>query len=196
MTDAPAPSSRSTLSRRTVLRTAAWSAPVVVAAVAIPFSAASVAAIDATGVSLTFTGPQWSSEFRLSGALQLPQTAPTATTVSATVTWQGTGSHAAAQGLYLYKGNIPGGDAGIVGWTTVTGAPDDQLHQTFVFETIVPAGASQAPVVSSYDGSTANGFMYGAETPDNGSAFWDGVITIRFSAPGFADAVLTVPYVQ
>ncbi|MFD6699893.1 MULTISPECIES: hypothetical protein [unclassified Microbacterium] len=196
MTDYPARDDRSTLSRRTVLRAAAWSTPVVAAAVAVPLSAASVGAIDASGVSLTFTGPQWSSEFRLSGVLQLPQAAPTATTVSATITWQGTGSNSAAQGLYLYKGNIPGGDAGIVGWTTTTGAPDDQLHSTFVFETVVVAGSSQTPVVSSYDGSTANGFMYGAETPNNGTAFWDGVITVRFSASGLADAVLTVPYVQ
>ena len=96
----------------------------------------------------------------------------------------------------LYKGNIPGGDAGIVGWTTTTGAPDDQLHSTFVFEKALGAGSSQTPVVSSYDGSTANGFMYGAETPHGGSAYWDGVITIRFSAPGYADAVLTAAYVQ
>ncbi|SDM14926.1 hypothetical protein [Microbacterium azadirachtae] len=196
MTDAPARTDRSPLSRRGVLRAAAWSTPVVVAAVAVPFSAASGGTIDASGVALTFTGPQWSSEFRLSGVLRLSQAVPTATTVSATITWQGTGSNSAAQGLYLYKGNVPGGDAGIVGWATTTGAPDDQLHSVFVFQTVIGAGNSQTPVVSSYDGSTANGFMYGAETPNNGSAFWDGVITIRFTALGFADAVLTVPYVQ
>ncbi|MBS1898884.1 MAG: hypothetical protein JSS88_16240 [Actinobacteria bacterium] len=202
MTDSPArPSSRAlpsarALPRRSVLRAAAWGAPVIAAAVAAPLSAASGGALDASGVVLTFTGPQWSSEFRLSGALRLPAPASASTTVSATITWQGTGSNSAAQGLYLYKGNIVGGDAGIVGWTTTTGAADDQLHSTFVFETVIGAGSTQTPVVSSYDGSTANGFMYGAETPHDGTAYWDGVITIRFSAPGFTDAVLTVPYVQ
>ncbi len=38
--------------------------------------------------------------------------------------------------------------------------------------------------------------MFGAETPNGGTSFWDGIISIRFSAAGYADAVLTVPYTQ
>ena len=183
--------------RRTVLALAAWSAPVIATALAVPLSAAStVGAIDAAGVELVFTGPEFSSEFRLSGQLSFPQAPAAATIVSATVTWQGTGSNSGAQGLYLYKGNIAGGDAGIVGWATVQGAADDQLHPTFVFQASLGTGETQLPVVSSYDGSTLNPIMYGAETPSGGTSFWDGIITIRFSAPGYADAVLTVPYVQ
>lgn len=183
--------------RRTLLTAAAWSVPMVAAAVAVPLSAAStLAAIDDSAVALTFTGPEFSSEFRLSGQLAFPSAPAASTVVSATVTWQGTGSNSGAQGLYLYKGNIPGGDAGIIGWTTVQGAADDQLHTTFVFQTTLAAGSTQVPVVSSYDGSTLNPIMFGAETPNGGTSFWDGVITIRFSAPGYADAVLTVPYVQ
>ncbi|MDP3950496.1 hypothetical protein [Microbacterium sp.] len=184
------------ISRRTALAAAAWSVPIVAAAVAVPAHAASGDTIDATGVTLTFTGPQWSSEFRLSGQLTLSSPATAATTVTATVTWQGTGSNTGAEGLYLYKGNIPGGDAGIVGWTTVQGAADDQLHTTFAFQTSPGAGTTQVLTTSSYDGETMNGFMYGAETQIGASTFWDGTITIRFSSPGYTDAVLVVPYVQ
>lgn len=194
MTDESA--TRAPLSRRTLLRATAWSVPVIAATVAAPAQAASLPAIDATGVALTFTGPEFSSEFRLNGQVALPSAPATAVLVSATITWEGTGGNAGAEGLYLYRGNIVGGDAGILGWNLTQGAADDSLHTTFVFQTTLPAGTSQATTVSSYDGSTLSGFMYGAETPNGGSAFWDGIVTIRFSATGYSDAVLTVPYVQ
>ncbi|QNA92467.1 MULTISPECIES: hypothetical protein [unclassified Microbacterium] len=187
---------RSPISRRTLIGAAVWSVPVIALAVAAPAHAASGGALDASGVVLTFTGPQWSSEFALSGQLSLSPVPSSPVDVTATITWQGTGANAGAEGLYLYKGNIPGGDAGIIGWTLRQGAPDDQLHRTFVFGTIVAAGTAAVPTVSSYDGDTTSAFMFGAETPNGGSAFWDGIITIRFSAPGFADAVLATPYVQ
>lgn len=194
MTDDSA--ARTPLSRRTLLGAAAWSVPVIAATVAAPAHAASLPAIDATGVALTFTGPEFSSEFRLSGQVAVPTVPTSPVTVSATFTWEGTGSNSGAAGMYLYKGNIPGGDAGILGWTLVQGAADDTLHQTYVFQTALAAGVGQATTVSSYDGNTLSGFMYGAETPSGGSAFWDGIISVRFSAVGYSDAVLTVPYVQ
>ena len=192
----PAPYSSTMLSRRAVIGAAAWSVPVLAVAMAVPAYAASGDTIDASGVVLTFTGPEWSSEFRLSGQLALSSAPVETTTVSATITWQGSGANSGAQGLYLYKGNIPGGDAGILGWNLVQGAADDSLHDTYVFHAAVAAGTAEVPTISSYDGSTANGFMFGAETAQAGATFWDGTITIRFSAPGYTDAVLTVPYVQ
>ncbi|MEU4016037.1 hypothetical protein AB0E56_12330 [Microbacterium sp. NPDC028030] len=110
---------RSAISRRTLLGAAAWSVPVVALTVAAPARAASGGLLDADEVVLTFTGPQWSSEFALSGQLSMSPAASSPTDVTATITWQGTGANAGAEGLYLYKGNIPGGDAGIIGWTVL-----------------------------------------------------------------------------
>lgn len=187
---------RVAVSRRSVIGAAAWSVPVIALTVASPAHAASAGTIDASGVGLSFTGPEVSSEFTLTGQLRFSPTPSAPTDVTATITWQGTGSNAGAEGLYLYKGNIPGGDAGILGWTVVQGAADDQLHTTFVFRTTLAAGVAQVATVSSYDGSTSSAFMFGAETRVGADTFWDGIITIRFSAPGYTDAVLTVPYTQ
>ncbi|MBT2494343.1 hypothetical protein J7E45_01880 [Microbacterium sp. ISL-59] len=187
---------RPPISRRTVIGAAAWSVPVIALTVATPAHAASGGAIDASGVALAFTGPQWSSTFTLSGQLALSPATAAPTQVTATITWQGTGANAGAQGLYLYDGGSPTQDGGISGWTILQGAADDQLYNTFVFGAIVAAGTATVPTVSTYLGDQDEGFMYGAETPNAGSAFWDGIITIRFSAPEYADAVLTVPYTQ
>lgn len=191
--DSPA---RTPLSRRTVLGAAAWSVPVLAAAVAVPAQAASLPAIDASGVALTLTLPESSSEFRMSGQVALASASASPTTVSATVTWEGTGANAGARGLYLYRGNTPGGDGGIIGWTLVQGAADDTAHDTYIFQTTIAAGVTQASTVSSYDGSTIAAFMYGVETATGPSSAYDGIVSIRFSAPGYTDAVITLPYVQ
>ncbi|MGW9156308.1 MULTISPECIES: hypothetical protein [unclassified Microbacterium] len=196
MLDEPSLPARPAISRRTVIGAAAWSVPVVALTVATPAHAASGGALDATGVVLTFTGPQWSSEFTLSGQLVLSPAAPAPTDVTATITWQGTGDNAGAQGMYVYGGGTPPIDAGVTGWTYLQGAPDNQLHPTVVLGNSAAAGTTSIPTVSIYDGDTSKPIMYGAETPNGGSAFWDGIITIRFSAAGYADAVLTVPYTQ
>ena len=190
-----AASSRSPISRRTVIGAAAWSVPVVALTVATPAHAASGAgALNATGVVLSFTDPQWSSEFRLSGQLALAPAAAAAVDVTATITWQGTGGNSAAQGLYMYQGIVPGAETGIPGWTVVQGAADDQLYTTFVLRSTVAAGSASVPTVSLYDGVTTKPIMYGAETWVGADSFWDGIITIRFSAPGYADAVVEAPY--
>lgn len=196
MTDDSA--ARAPLSRRTLLGAAAWSVPVIAATVAAPLAAASVAAIDATGVVLTFTDElgSGSSEFRLSGQVALPAAPPSSVTLSATITWEGTGANAGATGLYLYSNATPSTAGSILGWTLVQGAADDALHQTFIFQTTLAAGVAQATTVSSYDGNTQNGFMFGAETIIGGFPEYDGIITIRFSAPGYTDGVVTVPYTR
>ncbi|MFB8190309.1 hypothetical protein ACFC14_13345 [Microbacterium sp. NPDC055988] len=196
MLDEPPLAARPAISRRTVIGAAVWSVPVVALIVATPAHAASGGVIDASGVALAFTGPQWSSTFTLSGQLALSPETATPTQVTATITWQGTGANEGAQGLYLYDGGSPAQDGGISGWTTLQGAADDQLYSAFVFGTTVAAGTATVPTVSTYLGDPSEGFMFGAETQNGGSAFWDGIITIRFSAPGYADAVLTVPYTQ
>jgi len=187
---------RSALSRRTVIGAAAWAVPVVAVTVAAPAHAASGGALDASGVVLTFTGPQWSSEFTLTGQLALSPAAPAPTDVTMTITWQGTGANAGAQGLYIYGGGTPPIEAGVTGWTYLQGAPDNQLHTTVILSASAPAGTTSIPTVSIYDGDTSLPIMYGAETPNGGSSFWDGIITIRFAAPGYVDAVMTVPYTQ
>ncbi|MFK3679387.1 hypothetical protein ACI2IP_16825 [Microbacterium sp. NPDC090218] len=187
---------RSAISRRTVIGAAAWSVPVVALTVAAPAHAASGGVLDASGVVLAFSAPQWSSEFTLSGQLALSPAAPASTDVTMTISWQGTGANAGAQGLYVYGGGTPPIQAGITGWTYLQGAPDNQLHTTVVLRSTVAAGTPSIPTVSIYDGDTTKPIMYGAETPDGGSSFWDGIITIRFSAPDYTDAVLTIPYTQ
>lgn len=187
---------RPTISRRTVIGAAAWSVPVIALTAATPAQAASGGAIDATGVVLAFTGPQWSSEFTLSGQLALSPAPAAPTQVTATISWQGTGANSGAQGLYLYDGGSPSQDGGISGWTLLQGAADDQLYSVFVFSTVIAAGTLTVPTVSTYLADPEAAFMFGAETPNGGTSFWDGIITIRFSAAGYADAVLTVPYTQ
>ncbi|WEK60746.1 MAG: hypothetical protein P0Y60_15805 [Candidatus Microbacterium colombiense] len=183
---------RSGLSRRAVVGAAVWSVPVLAVAVATPMHAASAAAIDASGVVLSFpdAGGSGSSELTLSGQLVLSSatTAPTAVTV--TFTWQGTGANAASQGIWVYGG----ANEGILGWTFVLGAPDDGLYSTVVLQTSLATGTTQVPVVSRYDGDTARAILYGEETAVGPVTHYDGIYTIRFSAPGYADAVLTVPY--
>lgn len=191
----PAPSSRPSLSRRTVLSAGAWSIPVVAAAVAVPLHAASVAggAIDASGVVLTFPDANagGSSELSLSGQIVFSSATTAPTNVTVTFTWQGTGDNAGTDGIWVYAP-----DSAIDGWTFVQGAPDDGLYPAVILQTSVAAGATQVPVVSRRLGSTANAIMYGEETPIGGFAAYDGVYTIRFSAPGYSDDVLTVPYTQ
>jgi hypothetical protein len=179
-----------------VIGAAAWSVPVVALTVAAPAQAASGGVLDASGVVLAFSAPQWSSEFTLTGQLVLSPAAPTPTDVTMTITWQGTGANAGAQGLYVYGGGTPPVEAGITGWTYVQGGPDNLLHPVVVLSASAAAGTASIPTVSIYDGDTALPIMYGAETPNGGTSFWDGIITVRFSAPGYVDAVLTVPYTQ
>lgn len=196
MPDETALPTRSHLSRRTVIGAAAWSLPVIALSAAAPAHAASFGVIDADGVVLDFTDPQWSSEFTLSGQLVLSPAAPAPVDVTMTITWQGTGANAGAEGLWVYGGGTPPIEAGITGWTYLQGGPDNGLHTTVVLSASAPTGTTAIPTVSIYEGDTAKPIMYGAETPNGGTAFWDGIITIRFSAPGYPDAVLTAPYVQ
>ncbi|WP_223623551.1 hypothetical protein [Microbacterium sp. EST19A] len=199
MTDDAA--ARTRVSRRTLLGAAAWSVPVVAVAVATPLHAASQLAIDASGVVLEFTdtdianGAGGSSTFRLSGQVALPAAPASAVPMSATITWQGTGANAGSTGLYLYSNATPTTAGRIDGWTLVQGAADDSLHDTYIFQTTLAGGVAQATTVSRYDDDPSQGFMYGAETAVGG-LFYDGIITIRFSAPGYTDAVLTVPFDQ
>lgn len=193
-------SPRTPLSRRTLLGAAAWSVPVIAISVATPAFAASLAALDASGVGLTFTdlvadGGSGSSTFRLSGQVALPAASTSAVTVSATITWEGTGANAGSSGLYLYANPTPGMEGRIGGWTLVQGAADDAIHETYIFQTTLSAGMTQATTVSTYEGRTDFGFMYGVESSSSPTSY-DGIITIRFSAPGYSDAMLTVPYVQ
>lgn len=194
----PAPSSHTSLSRRTVLTAGAWSIPVVAAAVAVPLHAASEAlALDASGVVWSFpdaTGPlvSGSSELVLSGQVVFSAPPVSATDVTVTFTWQGVGANADADGIWVYGGD----NGGLDGWTFVLGAPDDGLYPVVALQTTAAAGTAQVPVVSRYDGETTKAIMYGEETPVGGGAEYDGVYTIRFSAPGYADAVLTVPYTR
>ncbi|CAH0173848.1 hypothetical protein SRABI76_01351 [Microbacterium oxydans] len=196
MTDDSA--TRTSLSRRTLLGAAAWSVPVIATAVAAPLAAASVAALDASGVVITFTDEfgSGSSEFRLSGQVALPAPSASPVTVSATITWAGTGANSGSTGLYLYASAVPSEAGSILGWTLVQGAADDAAHETYIFQTTVPTGVTQATTVSSYGGSTLNGFMFGVESFVGGTLEYDGIITIRFSAPGYGDGVVTVPYTR
>lgn len=190
----PAPSSRASLSRRTVLSAGAWSIPVVAAAVAVPLHAASVAAgaIDASGVVLTFTVPGISSDIAVSGQIVLssPTTSPTAVTV--TFTWTGTGGNLGSEGIWVYGGD----NGGLDGWTFLQGAPDDGLYPAVILQTSVAAGTSQVPVVSRYNGGNTEAIMYGKETVVGGGAEYEGEYTVRFSAPGYTDAEIVVPYTQ
>ncbi|MHC9046618.1 hypothetical protein ACYX8G_18700 [Microbacterium saperdae] len=190
----PAASSRSSLSRRTVLSAGAWSIPVVAAAVAVPLHAASAAAgaIDADGVVLTFTVPTISSDIAVSGQIVLspPTASPTAVTV--TFTWIGTGDNVGTDEIWVYGGD----NGGLDGWTFVQGAPNDGKYPAVVLQTSVAAGTSQVPVVSRYNGGNTEAIMYGEETPVGGSAEYEGEYTVRFSAPGYTDAVIVVPYTQ
>lgn len=198
MPDEAALPTRAALSRRAVVGAAAWSLPVIALSTATPAYAASGApqVLDADGVVLDFTDPQWSSEFTLAGQLVLSPAAPAPVDVTMTITWQGTGANLGAEGLWVYGGGTPPIEAGITGWTYLQGGPDNELHTTVVLSASAPTGTTAIPTVSIYEGDTTKPIMYGAETPNGGTAFWDGIITIRFSAAGYADAVLTAPYVQ
>ncbi|GGM58240.1 hypothetical protein GCM10010489_32340 [Microbacterium saperdae] len=182
-----------------MLSAGAWSIPVVAAAVAVPLHAASAAAgaIDASGVVWNFpdaTGANTSgsSELVLTGQVAFSTPTTSDTDVTATFTWQGTGANAGSDGIWVYSGD----NGGLDGWTFVQGAPDNGLHAIVSFQTSVVAGTAQVPVVSRYDGLTTKAIMYGEETPVGGNAEYDGVYTIRFSAPGYTDGVLTVPYTR
>lgn len=191
----PAPSSRSGLSRRTVLSAAAWSVPVVAAAAAVPMHAASGAgaAIDTDGLVLAFpdANVSGSSELALSGQIVLSSPTTAATTVTVTFTWQGTGSNAGTDEIWVY-----GPDSSIDGWTFVQGAANDEKYTAVILQTTVAAGTTQVPVVSRRQGNTANGIMYGEETPIGGFFAYDGEYTIRFTAPGYTEGVRVVPYTQ
>ncbi|MCK2037748.1 hypothetical protein KZC51_16590 [Microbacterium sp. SSW1-49] len=189
------PASRASLSRRTVLSAGAWSIPVVAAAVAVPLHAASVAtgAINADGVVLTFPDANLggSSELSLSGQITFSSATTAPTNVTVTFTWAGAGDNAGTDGIWVYAP-----DSTIDGWTFVQGAPNDGLYPAVILQTTVATGTTQVPVVSRRLGSTSNAIMYGEETPIGGFAAYDGAYTIRFSAPGYTDAEIVVPYTQ
>lgn len=182
---------RASLTRRTVLGAAGWTVPALALAVAVPAHAASGgAAIDASNVALTFSDPGGSSEFILSGFVAL-SAAPTApVTVTATFTFVGTGPNT-NEGLYLYGADNSGFGGSIPGWAIVLGAADDQLYPAIAFQTTLSTGQTQVPIISSYGGSTSASFMLGADTLSGGDLFYDGVLSVRFSAPGYDDVVLS-----
>lgn len=168
------------MTRRSLLHAAAWSTPVVAIAVAAPALALTGGAIDASGVVVTFTDTEnGTPEFRLSGSLALSSAPAASTEVTATFTWLGAGGDAGFDGLYLYSGSL------LPGWTLTTGRADDTLQPLFAFKTTFVQGQQQTAFASSLPGYASNAIFIGNYSATNTPS--QGVLTVRFSAPGYPD---------